>query len=263
MPLGPVQLPQEGPKIGKQVDASEMSAHTRAAIGDFEAELKQRNLPTLPEAPPPPAEPPPLSEEAAEKTERGIETLEALQAVMNNEEPQENPSDPIEEAAEPTDEEKQEFIRCMLGDRQYNKTFELFGGTDKITLGDLTPVQEEALYSELAKAQLAPSADWDVVLDRLRLLAYARGYSFNTTTLQQGVPITVEGTNYLVQQLKSATRYGALMRCARIFRRHLEIMLERSLDSDFWRVDGSNSLPEPLPEDLSTTDESPEPVAGS
>jgi hypothetical protein len=262
MPLGPAQLPQEGPKIGKRAAAQELPEHKQAEIGDFEAELQKRGL--TPE--PPPTEPPPVDPDQTQRIERGIETLEALKSVMSREdmeqgEPQEDPVDPIEELAQPTDEEKQEFVRCILGGRQYTKTFELFGGACKVAMGDLTPKEEEGLYAELAKAELAPGDDWSVLLDQLRLIAYSKGYDFAGS--EGGVPVTVVGAKLLVERMPTATYYSAFMRAARIFRRHLEIMLERSLDSDFWRADGSSLPPEPLPEEPSTTDENPEAEAGS
>jgi len=271
MPLGPYKQPQEGAKIGKTADLNALPEHKRAAIGDFEAELQKRGLtaeaaaaPTVAEIPPPSLEPPTPDPDETQKIERGVQTLEALNRVMEQEEdePAEDPSDPIEELAQPTEEEKQEFIRCMLGNRPYRKRYELFGGATSIEFTDLTPGDEENIYRALAKAELQPGDDWAVVLDRIRLVASTTSTVFSD--LIQGDPtITVDCVESIIKQMPSAALYHVLMRAQRIFRRHLEIMLERSLDSDFWRADGSSLPPAPLPEEPSTTEESPGTAAGN
>ena len=256
MPLGPAKMPQEGPKIGKRVDASELPEHKKAEIGDFKKELERAQAA---DAPPPPLEPPAPDPDETQKIERGVEVLEALKSIHEQEDPQEDPSDPIEEAAEPTDEDKQEFIRCMFGNRLYHKKFALFGGAFNVTLTDLTPRQEELLYQALAKAEIPQGDDWAVLLDRMRLVSSITEAPID---FKAGDP-EVELANTFAHTLQSSTLYRTLMRTSRIFQRHLEIMLERSLDSDFWRADGSNLPPEPLPGEPSTTDESPEAAAGS
>lgn len=260
MPLGPAQLPQEGPRIGKQANVEELPEHKRAEIGDFEAAMHAKD------PAPPPVEPPPLDPDETQRIEQGIETLEALKSVMSREdmvmgEPQENPTDPIEELAQPTDEEKQEFVRCVLGNRSYKKKYELFGGASSIEFSDMSPAVEEGIYRALAKAEIPQGDDWAVILDRMRLVACTVDTTFSDLTQSDPV-IAVDAVNEIINKLPSATHYSVLMRAQRIFRRHLEIMLERSLDSDFWRADGSNSQPEPLPEEPSTTDENPD-SAGS
>ncbi|HSN70701.1 MAG TPA: hypothetical protein VLT59_04295 [Steroidobacteraceae bacterium] len=268
MPLGPYKQPQAGAKIGKAVDMTELPDHRRASIGNFEEELTRRGLtpeaaeaPTVADTPAPSIEPPPIDPDETQKIERGVQTLEALSHVMEQEEPMEDPSDPIEEAAQPTEEEKQEFIRCVLGNRPYKKRYELFGGATSIEFTDLTPAAEEGIYRSLAKAELEPGQDWAVALDRMRLVASTVDTTFSD--LISGDPvITVTAVDEIMRRLGSATHYRVLMQMQRIFHRHLEIMLERALDSDFWRVGGSSSPPEPLPEEPSTTEESPESEAG-
>lgn len=268
MPLGPYKQPQAGAKIGKSVDMTELPDHKRASIGNFEEELTRRGLvseaaeaPTVVDTPAPSIDPPPLDPDETQKIERGVQTLEALHRVMDQEEPMEDPHDPIEDAAQPTEDEKQEFIRCVLGNRPYKKRYELFGGATSIEFADLTPSAEEGIYRSLAKAELKPGQDWAVVLDRMRLIASTTDTTFSD--LIGGDPvITVTAVDDIMQRLGSATHYRVLMQMQRIFRRHLEIMLERALDSDFWKAGGYSSPPEPLPEEPSTTEESPESEVG-
>lgn len=261
MPLGPAKLPQEGPKIGKQANVEELPEGRRAGIGDFEKAMADRGLT---DPPPPPAEPPEPDPDETQKIERGVQVLEALKALhaQEDEEPQENPSDPIEELAEPTADDKQEFIRCVLGSRPYKKDYALFDGTAKLQFTDVPPMVEEKVYRALALAELPPGDDWAVMLDRMQLVAGLSSDRAYAEVLDPDKPFTVEMVNERIAQLPSTMMYRTMLRTSRIFRRHLEIMLERSLDSDFWRVDGFNSPPEPLPEEPSTTDENPD-SAGS
>jgi hypothetical protein len=235
----------------------ELPPHKREEIGDFEKALSERGVEEQPA--PPPVEPPPLEEQDEEAVNRGVRVMEALQKVMAKEEPDENPSDPIEEMAQPTEEEKQEFIRCVLGNKPYAKKFSLFGGAVDVTLTDLTPKQEEDLYRELARAEIPQGDDWAVLLDRMRLVSSVTESSIDDIIAGAGAELA----NNFAEALPSSSLYKALMRASRIFQRHLEIMLERSLDSDFWRADGSSLPPEPLPEEPSTTDENPDQEAGS
>jgi hypothetical protein len=266
MPLGEFKPPQEGPKIGKEGAVGDLPPHKQEAIGDFAKELADRGLdkPTATDPAPPSVDAPELSAEAEDTVQRGIDTLAALQRVHEQEGTQEDLPDPIEEAAEPTEEDKQEFLRAMFGNKPYKKVFKLFG-CNTITLQDVTPAQEEELYSQLANAKIPQGNDWAVTLDRLRLVAYNRSYNWDghKKKLPDDIMPSAEIADELINMLPSATVYSAMMRCARIFRRHLEIIVERSIASDFWTVDGSSSLPEPLPEEPSTTEKNPGAAAGS
>lgn len=270
MPLEPYKQPPAGAKIGATADLNALPEHKRAAIGDFEAELQKRGLtpeeaaaPTTVDLPPPTVGPPPLDPDETQRIERGVQTLEALNRVMEQEEPEEPeelPVDPVEKDAEPTAEEKQEFIRCVLGNRQYRKKYELFGGAYVVEFADLTPGEEENLYRALK--DMPEGDDWAVTLGRMRMVASTVSTTFSDL-LQSDPVITPAAVNETVNLLKSQTHYRTLMYTYRVFRRHLEIMLERALDSDFWRADGFSSPPEPLPEEPSTTDESPDTAAGN
>jgi hypothetical protein len=198
----------------------------------------------------------------------GVKRLEALQSVLA--EVPEPPADPeevaIEEAAEPTIEERQEFIRCVLGNKPYQKAFELFGGAIRLTMADISPKEIDTLYSQLAKDHKAGVVetmdDWSTELDRYRMFwtikelmwgdecSKPHAMAMETTLLRNQL-------DTFMMRFKSTVPYRAMLRVSRIFQRHLDKLMAGALDPDFWEGGGSDLPSEPTSEEPSTTESSP------
>jgi hypothetical protein len=184
-----------------------------------------------------------------ERVEKGIEAFETLKQVLDRED------DPIDVEATPTADDKAEYLRCILGNRHYQKRFELFGGSIVMDLRDLSPSEEDHLFAELARRQLVSNDDWALWLDRLRLLVNMEHLSIiGQPEYKHGLdePVLEQLPDFLAR-FKSATVYRAAIRAVRVFRRHLDIMLEKAGDAGFWAVDGSNLQSEPTQAAPSTT----------
>lgn len=263
----------KGPDIGPTKDLSELSPEKRAELGDIEG------LKLLSEAAP--LDPRIAAEEATrsaetavdeqtdpsaetkvlERAEEGAERLEILREVLDRENAGlVEPPDPIEEEAVPTVEDRQEFMRCILGDKSYEKAYDLFGGMIRVTLRDLTPGENDIVFSQLAIAQredkLDTEDDWDLLLDRFRLTAGMSRMIWAGKVNRQSFDFKESlssASEKLIESLKNSTVYRALLRLSRVFQRHLTILMERATDPDFWVVDGPDSPSEPTSEGQSTT----------
>ncbi|KKN18963.1 hypothetical protein LCGC14_0950480 [marine sediment metagenome] len=271
MGVGGFKDPPEGPRIGPSKDISEVPEDVRAELGDIEklkaiaepAKLDPRvaadEATAADEQPREPAVDPgaETSVMAHTRAEQGAEQLSALKTVLQEEQPEE---DPLDEAAAPTDDDKREFIRCLLGDQPYVKEYELFNGMIKIRLRDLSPAQEDQLFAEMAIAQrngkIETEDDWDLMLDRLRMVACSESLMWAGKEIcgafdpEKGLYVASEN---LLQSFKGATTYRALLRIVRVFRRHLQILMERAMDPDFWEVDGPDLQFAPISKEPSTT----------
>ena len=270
MGVGGFKKPPEGPRIGPSKDISEVSEEKRAELGDIEklkaiaepATLDPRvaadEVATDEQSREPEVDPgAETSVMDRTQAEKGAEHLSALQTVLQEEQPEE---DPLDADAAPTDDDKREFIRCLLGDQPYMKEYELFNGMIKIRLRDLSPAQEDQLFAEMAIAQrngkIATEDDWDIMLDRLRMVACSDSLMWAGKEIcgaidpKKGLYIASES---LLQSFKGATTYRALLRIVRVFRRHLQILMERAMDPDFWEVDGPDLQSAPISKEPSTT----------
>jgi len=251
----PARGPQVGgPKVGETVDYSKLPPERQAELGDLDA-LKA----TTPE--------PELPPEEAARAQEGAEQLEALQAVIAKEaeQPVDSAETRLEELAEPTIEDRREFLRCMLGNGIYSKRYEMYGGMLVMTLHDITPELEDKVFLEMAglveKGDVKTDDDWALWLDRIRLLTHV-----STVRMSQNAEIKWEldpelETKQLalqamgkVNRFPSTALYRAALQTVRVFMRHMEIMLDRALDSDFWTAGGLDSPSEPMSEEPSDTE---------
>lgn len=264
MGIGGFKEPPEGPKIGPTRDISELPPEKREELGDIE---KLRMLADEPQLDPGLAEEderlraqgadPAAETRVIRRAEEGAERLEALRSVLDE---QAEPQDPIDMEAEPTDEDKRAFMRCILGDTAYEKDYILFGGMIKIALRDLTPRQTDIVFTQLAIAQrdgkIETEDDWELMLDRFRLVAgstrllWAGKQLLGPFDFETGL---YDASESLLASLQNSTIYRALLRVVRVFQRHLSILAERATDSGFWVVDGPDLPSEPTSEGRSTT----------
>lgn len=251
MGTGNFKQPPPGPKIGPTVRAEDLAPDKRAELGDFDNIFKPATL-----------DPRVSHEQRVSATthpdvDEQVARLDALQHVLNEEQPA-AAIDPVTVIA--TDEDRKEFLRALLGDKKYTKRYELFGGTVKVVCRDLTMTEEDALFAELARLQregeLTTDADWELMLDRLRLLVATDAL----TVMDKQLATSVDWTKPLAPQsavqlgcITNGTVYRALLRVVRQFGELLDNLLDRSMDSDFWRVDGRDSPSGPASEEPSTT----------
>jgi len=296
MGVGDFKRPPEGPQIGPTRNFSELTEERKRELGDLAAAAKESVF--KPAALDPrvtaaegKSEPEQLEEKKYDPTQdaqfdvgsqrestdsarmrEAAEKLEALQKVIEDERNQKQTEDELRSAALPTDEDKQNFLRAVLGNRRYEKTYEMFGGQLVVTLVELTPKEEDQIFSVLALGQLEKKInteeDWMVAFERLRMIHSIKRVSAGGTVTTRDADaedldvVTVEAINEYVNRFKGATTFRAIMQVSRLFRTQLELMLEAALDSDFWIVGGPDSQSQPMSEEPSTTDESRSQVRG-
>jgi hypothetical protein len=250
MGTGNFKQPPPGPKIGPTVRAEDLAPDKRAELGDFDNIFKPAAL-----------DPRVLQEQQASTVTNAVvddqaARFDALQHVLA----EEQPAEPIATNVVVTDEDRKEFLRALLGDRKYTKRYELFGGAVRVVCRDLTMTEEDALFAELARLQregeLTTEADWELMLDRLRLLVATDAL----TIMDKQLATSVDWTKPLAPQsavqlgrITNGTVYRALLQVVRQFGELLDSLLDRSMDSDFWRADGRDSPSEPAAEEQSTT----------
>ena len=273
MGSGTFEQPPEGPKIGPTKELADLPEAKRQELGDLDklvsepAKLDPR-VATEPLAAkiedlPPSAEP--------DKSQEGLARMEALQAVLEEEpEPVVDPAEAvIEEAAEPTIEERQEFMRCVLGNKPYERAFELFGGTIKLKMLDVSPADMDTLFSQLAHDQqsgvIETVDDWNTELDRYRMFWMTSELVWGEETLHPYKAAVECGNgkgraalNRFLLRFQSSVPYRAMLHATRIFQRHLDKLTEGALDPDFWEAGGSDSPSEPTSEEPSITESSPD-----
>lgn len=246
--------PLKGPKIGPTKEFDELSDDKKAELGDMKklaqsgifkpAEMDPQVVAQKTQAPQQE-----VSSTAAKTPEEIAEEFKALKTVLEDEEPE--APDPLEEDAVPTEEDKQTFLRTVLGNRPYKKTYQLFDGGVLLELADLSPVQEEQLFAALKAEDIKTQAEWETAHDRLRLLAHTNSISWGgkTPTL---MPVFPEKTEHAVKEAEAlisgftnTALYRAAMYTVRVFQLHLEMLLGGVLRPDFWQAGGPDSPSEP------------------
>ena len=142
--------------------------------------------------------------------------------------------------------DKQEFTRALLGNKPYTKEYKLFGGAALATYRDLTSEETEQLYGVLDKL----IEDKEVVDDEqwtLRRERYFLAMSLQTLKLRGSAPanykVAAAGCEDALKVLLALPKplYRALLQTSRIFEQHVDILVERANDPNFWRTDGAAS----------------------
>lgn len=249
------EQPPKGPKLGPTVDFSKLPPEKREQLGDIDKVFEPAKLDprvvevekALQGATEPPTEPEP-EEESQSTSEAAADDLEALRAILNRDEEE---VDPLDQEAEPTKDDLRRFMRCLFGDAPYTKEYNLFGGMLVIEMKDVPPSVEDNIFIQLSFDQqegiIKTQADWDLTLDRYRMITNL------SKVLWSGQDIVVpeikardfgEAFVEFYDKLKNSVVYRALLRATRVFRKHLDVLTERAMDSDFWQVDGPSSQSE-------------------
>jgi len=206
-----------------------------------------------------------------ERVREAAEKMAAMQKIA--EEDREQVEEDLRSEAMPTDEDKQNFLRAVLGNRRYEKTYDLFGGQLSVTMIELTPREEDQIFNALAAAQsegkITTEDSWMLFYERMRMALSVKhvkaGASVHTRDpdSEDLDVVTVDSLHEYVDRFKGATAFRAIMQVSRLFRTQMELMLEASLASDFWTTAGPDSQSKPTTEESSTTAVNQSPDRGS
>jgi hypothetical protein len=206
-----------------------------------------------------------------ERVREAAEKMAAMQKIA--EEDRQQDEDDLRSEALPTDEDKQEFLRSVLGNRRYQKTYDLFGGQLSVTMIELTPQEEDQIFSALAVAQsegkILTEDSWMLFYERMRMAYSVKKVAGGPTSYSRDPDaedldvITVDSLPEYVNRFKGATTFRAIMQVSRLFRTQMELMLEASLAPDFWTTAGPDSQSKPTTEESSTTAVNQSPDRGS
>ena len=288
MGTGNFRQPPEGPKIGPTKEYSDISEEKKRALGDLAGAARESVFK--------PAQLDPRGEEgkregktqpaddtfadvasANQKAQQTAQKLDALQKVIAAGEEEEDrvyAERALRDAAMPTDGDKENFFRSLLGNRRYEKTYELFGGMLKVTIVELTPVEEDHIFAEMGKAQQAgvvtTEDDWTVLFERLRMMHCIKElqHSGQDTYARDPDSENLDKIPYtsvdVYDKLRgSSVVYQSLMQVSRLFRTQRDMMVEAAMSSDFWIVGGPDSQQQPAFEEPSTIGESLQQVRGA
>jgi len=255
--------PPRGPELGPVKNFKDLSPEKREQLGDMEklvsepAPLDPRVLEAekAAETPPEPLREPDESEETQKIQPDVTAELEALRAVLSQPDEVDDEPDPeelaMQAAAQPTDEDKQRFMRCLFGDTLYTKEYQLFGGMLIVEMTDRPALIDDRIFMQLSLDQkmgeIETQDDWDIMLDRYRMVSNIAKVMWSGNQIMEAA--TGSNLRELVKEridegIKNSVVYRALLRATRVFRLHLDVMLERAMDSDFWQVGGASSQSE-------------------
>lgn len=140
----------------------------------------------------------------------------------------------VKDFAEPTDEDKQAFVRTIFGNKTFTKEFTLFGEM-KVILADRTAAQTEDMYKQLEKLDPAPASpeEWGVELERYLAAMTVKsidGKELDGTDLKTKAKSLMELSRPL---------YVAVLDASRTFERMVEFLASRAQDKDFWKAGGA------------------------
>lgn len=141
--------------------------------------------------------------------------------------------------AEPTAEDKKAFLKAVLGDKQYEKTYPLFDGTLEVTLRDRSTQDTEQMYEKLRDDEF--QKEFNLWEQRFMLACGLQKVRFKGANVREfEKPDDLKGR---VLELMEFTKpvYMALMETGRLFERHVRVLTSKAHAPDFWKADGSAS----------------------
>ena len=154
----------------------------------------------------------------------------------------------IADPNEPDSADRQAFLRAVLGDKPYEKTFKLFNEMLEVTLVDRAAKATEKLYEELRKqgaADQLSDEDWTTWETRYILASTLRKLRFKGATVKEyDVPVDLKGRALELMEFTKPV-YLALVMTSRLFEQQIQLLTERAGDVGFWKADGSASQSKP------------------
>jgi hypothetical protein len=195
------------------------------------------------------AEPIPLESTSSAKQSLYQPLVQARLEELGGVAPEPEPTSPIPvDPAEPDATDRQAFLRAVLGDKPYEKTYKLFNDGLEVTLVDRAAKATEKLYEDLRKQEAAEKLsdqDWNTWETRYILASTLRKVRFKGATVKEyDVPADLKGRALELLEFSKPV-YLALVSASRLFEQQVQIMTERAGDVGFWKADGSGSPSKP------------------
>ena len=151
--------------------------------------------------------------------------------------------------SEVTDAEKQEFIRSIIGGKAYVKTYQLFGGIEAV-FSDRTVEYTEAMYAEINKLGREKSIDISneneamLWVQRFQMAATLKAVKQPDGTMLLDHAAVKFDTPFatLFKAVSALPRplYQALFDAAVDFERHVELLVSKAREPDFWKAGGTS-----------------------
>lgn len=192
------------------------------------------------------AEPVPLEEASSVKQSLYRPLVEARLAELGGvlPAPSDVPVPTIKNPNEPNAADRQAFLRAVLGDKPYEKTYQLFNGGVEVTLVDRSSKETEKLYEALrqhSETDKLSDEDFEMWGYRYRLASTLRKLRFKGSTVKEfDVPVDLKGRALEILEF-SKTVYLSLVATSKLFEQQTEILTEKAHDADFWITDGKGS----------------------
>lgn len=233
MGAGEFKQPPQGPKIGAIKTPADLPEDRRREIEELDAlgatpfeSTETRSIDDIP------ASEPGIEEKAAE----GVAKLEALRQVLEDETPEETSRQeliPVAELAAPTDEDKQELIRCFLGDRLYHKTYELCGGAVKVEMTDIPAHEMDKIFALMKAENFETVDDWEAALTRYCMVKMIVSISVNGKVLEPPAGEPAEAVEKFVASLGGSLTYRTALQLTHVFQHHIDLLLAEAFKPDF------------------------------
>ena len=152
--------------------------------------------------------------------------------------PEEEPVATKKPEIEVAEEDKRAFVRSLLADRSFEKSYVLFGGPVGVTLVDRTTAETDKLFDWLDKVE--DESAWSLEADRMCLASTIR--EIKRPDGRNSFPPTDDWKARL-EELRKLPRplYEALIETSRNFEALVNKMVEKARDPDFWPAGGSTS----------------------
>jgi hypothetical protein len=136
--------------------------------------------------------------------------------------------------AEPTEADKQAFVRSLLGNKPFEKEFVVFGEI-KLVFRDRSVAETEEMYKRLDARKPAPTSpeEWAIALER-ELAAL-------TCVSIDGMPVAGNDPASKLDFIMATRRglYQTILECSRTFERMVELLVARALEPGFWKAGGA------------------------
>lgn len=135
-----------------------------------------------------------------------------------------------------TDEDKKSFVRSVLGNRPFSKTFMLFG-TVRVVFTDRVPDATIEMYNAAVKETPTDSPDWFSTLNR-----YCLAYTLTEIEIERKIDKLQMTASDKMDYLKKLSRplYLALLDVSDDFEQLVNALVDKAQDRDFWQAGGSS-----------------------
>jgi hypothetical protein len=141
---------------------------------------------------------------------------------------------------EPSDEERKEYIRCLLGGNQFTKAYELFGGELKLAFSNIQTTAAEKMGAILRSIDVGEDMSaLMAAVARVKLVYYLR--TMNTQEYSVPDVDTLEEVQVLFDERfgrLSEDHTSILVRASGEFNNLLTVLVQSGFDENFWKGAG-------------------------